>query len=149
MSAYSIRHRTEYHYRQPVRLGPHGLMLRPRESRELRLVSNEITDFWPPATMSWAQDVFGNTIATANFAEEAKSLIIESLVHDRGTDQRAPWPVFPIDTRAIQYPFDYTAWTSAPTWAPCCRRNIPIPWGGCRPGPPASCAAIPPTHWRC
>ena len=43
----SIRHRTEYHYRQPVRLGPHRLMLRPRESQELRLMSSEITT-WPP-----------------------------------------------------------------------------------------------------
>ena len=39
-------------------------MLRPRESRELRLVSSEITTT-PPSTLTWAQDVFGNAIATA------------------------------------------------------------------------------------
>jgi hypothetical protein len=37
-----IQHRTTYRYRQPVSLGPHLLMLRPRESRELRLISNEV-----------------------------------------------------------------------------------------------------------
>ena len=32
-----IHHKTTYRYRQPVSLGPHRLMLRPRESRDLRL----------------------------------------------------------------------------------------------------------------
>ncbi len=32
----SIHHRTIYHYHRPVLLGPHRLMLRPRETRELR-----------------------------------------------------------------------------------------------------------------
>ena len=39
----SIHHRTIYRYREPVRLGPHLLMLRPRESRDLRLISNQVT----------------------------------------------------------------------------------------------------------
>ena len=43
MIALTIRHRTTYLYRQPVKLGPHRLMLRPRESRELRLVSHAVT----------------------------------------------------------------------------------------------------------
>ena len=40
--ALRIRHRTTYAYRRPVSLGPHRLMLRPRESRDLRLISSEI-----------------------------------------------------------------------------------------------------------
>jgi hypothetical protein len=32
-----IQHKTSYRYHEPVSLGPHRLMLRPRESRELRL----------------------------------------------------------------------------------------------------------------
>ena len=39
----NIRHKTTYCYRQPVSLGPHRLMLRPRESRDLRLISNDLT----------------------------------------------------------------------------------------------------------
>ncbi|MGZ5927540.1 MAG: transglutaminase family protein [Rhizomicrobium sp.] len=105
MAVYSIRHRTEYHYRQPVRLGPHRLMLRPRESRDLRLLSSEITT-WPPASLSWAQDVFGNAIATATFEEETSSLIVESASTLELTS--APWPVFPIAARAIQFPFTYS-----------------------------------------
>jgi len=59
-----IRHRTTYLYHSPVRLGPHRLMLRPRESRELRLVSHAVT-VTPDATVTWAHDVFGNAVATA------------------------------------------------------------------------------------
>ena len=54
MIALTIRHRTTYLYHQPVKLGPHRLMLRPRESRDLRLISSDIT-VTPAATLSWAQ----------------------------------------------------------------------------------------------
>jgi hypothetical protein len=37
-----IHHKTTYCYRQPVSLGPHRLMVRPRESRDLRLISNNV-----------------------------------------------------------------------------------------------------------
>ena len=80
-------------------------MLRPRESRDLRLISSEITT-WPAATLSWAQDVFGNAIATATFEDQATSLIIESVSTLELTSM--PWPVFPIAARAIQFPFTYS-----------------------------------------
>jgi len=105
LSLLSILHRTEYQYRQPVRLGPHRLMLRPRESHELRLVSSEITT-WPAAVLSWAQDVFGNTIATAGFSGESDRLVIESAATLDLTS--SAWPVFPIAATAISYPFFYS-----------------------------------------
>jgi transglutaminase-like putative cysteine protease len=103
---FQISHRTEYHYRQPVRLGPHRLMLRPRESRELRLVSCEIVTT-PPSTLNWAQDVFGNAIATAAFTANSASLAIDSKVTLEL--DAAAWPVFPIAASAITYPFQYSA----------------------------------------
>src|SRR5207253_10178399 len=80
-------------------------MLRPRESQVLRLVSHELATV-PPATLTWAQDVFGNAVATASFADRAQSLIIESTSMVELSS--AVWPVFPIAARAIQYPFVYT-----------------------------------------
>jgi len=80
-------------------------MLRPRESRDLRLISSEITT-WPAATLSWAQDVFGNAIATATFEDQASSLIVESASTLELSSM--PWPVFPIAARAIQFPFTYS-----------------------------------------
>ena len=42
LTALRIRHRTIYAYRRRVNLGPRRLMLRPRESRDLRLISSEV-----------------------------------------------------------------------------------------------------------
>ena len=44
-----IRHTTTYSYLRPVRFAPHRLMLRPRESRDLRLIASEVTTV--PAAM--------------------------------------------------------------------------------------------------
>jgi hypothetical protein len=74
----SIRHKTTYRFHQPVTLGPHRLMLRPRESRDLRLISSNVT-ITPAATVTWAQDVFGNAVATAIFNGMADCLVIDSV----------------------------------------------------------------------
>jgi len=80
-------------------------MLRPRESRDLRLVSSEIMT-WPPSMLSWAQDVFGNSIATASFCVDSDALVIESTVTLELTSE--PWPNFAIAARALNYPFSYS-----------------------------------------
>jgi transglutaminase-like putative cysteine protease len=99
-----IRHRTIYHYRQQVRLGPHRLMLRPRESRDLRLISSELaTD--PPATLAFAHDVFGNSVATAHFVDPTDRLTIDCLT--RLTLDAEAWPVFDVAVSAMSYPFHY------------------------------------------
>ncbi len=106
MTTLKIHHRTTYRYRQLVSLGPHRLMLRPRESRDLRIVSSDVT-VTPAATLTWAHDVFGNAVATATFQNMASTLVIESAVElDLNA---APWPVFDIAASAIVYPFQYSA----------------------------------------
>lgn len=99
-----IRHITTYRYRRPVELWAHRLLLRPRESRELRLTSMNLVTT-PPATLTWAHDVFGNAVATATFAAWAETLVIDSLVR-LGLDTAA-WPVFTIAASAIRFPFRY------------------------------------------
>lgn len=105
-----IHHETAYRYPQPVRLGPHRLMLRPRESRELRLISNEIT-LTPEAELNWAHDVSGNAIATATFSDMVDTLVINA-VSELQLSSKA-WPVFDIAASAINYPFLYSddEWT--------------------------------------
>ena len=110
MTAIRIRHMTTYRFREAVHLSPHRLMLRPRESRELRLMSHILT-ITPDAVTKWAQDVFGNTVALINFADTAPTLVIGSEA-DILLDA-VDWPVFDIAASAISYPFRYSdeEWT--------------------------------------
>jgi transglutaminase-like putative cysteine protease len=105
-----VRHRTAYSYRRTVDLWPHRLMLRPRESLDLRVTSIKL-DVTPAAQVSWAHDVFGNAVATAVFRAPAASLTIDSVV-ELQLDGSA-WPVFDIAASAIRYPFRYSddEWT--------------------------------------
>ena len=105
MVTLKIHHRTTYHYHQPVRLGPHRLMLRPRESHELRLVLSR-TIVAPDATVSWALDVFGNAVATATFQTMTDRLVVDGFSELQLS--AAAWPVFDIAASAISYPFRYS-----------------------------------------
>ncbi|CAN5910512.1 transglutaminase family protein [soil metagenome] len=104
MITLTIHHTTVYRYNRPVRLGQHRLMLRPRESREVRLLSSAVTTV-PPSTLSWAHDVFGNAVATAVFSDMVSELSVES--HVVVQLSAAAWPVFDIAASAISYPFRY------------------------------------------
>jgi len=104
MPVLNIRHRTTYNFRQTISLSKHHLMLRPREGRELRLLSHEISTF-PQAELSWSHDVFGNAIASATFHTRTDRLVVDSLATvDLGA---SAWPVFNIAASAIDYPFLY------------------------------------------
>lgn len=110
MVTLSIHHRTTYRYHQPVSLGPHRLMLRPRESRELQLISSNVI-VTPSATVSWALDVFGNAVATATFQMMTDTLVVDSVAELQLS--AVAWPVFDIAASAIFYPFRYSddEWT--------------------------------------
>ncbi len=105
-----IRHKTTYRFRQQVSLLPHRLMLRPRESRDLRLMSSNVA-VTPAAAVTWAHDVYGNTVATATFSTMTDILVIDSVAEIQLN--AAPWPVFDIAGSAIYYPFRYSddEWT--------------------------------------
>ncbi|MGO9683562.1 MAG: transglutaminase family protein, partial [Beijerinckiaceae bacterium] len=105
MITLKIRHRTTYRYRQPVSLRPHRLMLRPRESRDLRLISSHL-EVTPAAVVTFAHDVFDNAVATAAFSVMTDALAIDSTV-ELQLDANA-WPVFEIGSAAIFYPFRYS-----------------------------------------
>ena len=105
MITLKIHHRTTYRYRQPVSLGPHRLMLRPRESRDLRLISSDVM-VTPAAVVTWAHDVFGNAVAMANFQAMADNLVIDSIAEVQLN--AAAWPVFDIAATAMSYPFRYS-----------------------------------------
>jgi hypothetical protein len=57
MPVLQVRHTTVYRYRRPVRLGDHRLMVRPRDSHDLRLIETGL-NLSPPASVRWVHDVF-------------------------------------------------------------------------------------------
>jgi len=106
MTILNVRHTTVYRYRRAVRLGDHRLMLRPRDSHDLRLISTNLI-FSPAASVRWIHDVFGNSIAIASFAEAAAELRIESRLQlETYVVER---PRFEIAAEAASYPFIYSA----------------------------------------
>lgn len=106
---FQVVHRTSYAYDAPVRLGRHRLMLRPRDSHDLRLLDATLS-ISPDAAVEWRHDVFGNSIGLASFTAETTELAIESrlLIErfplaldacERGAAR--PWPfVYDGDDRA-------------------------------------------------
>ena len=60
----------------------------------------------PAAVVTWAHDVFGNAVATANFQTMADNLVIDSVAELQLN--AAAWPVFDIAASAIFYPFRYS-----------------------------------------
>jgi transglutaminase-like putative cysteine protease len=106
MTVLNVRHTTVYRYSRPVKLGDHRLMLRPRDSHDLRLIKTNLT-FSPPASLRWIHDVFGNSVAIASFSEPAAELRIESsLVLETFAAERPPFQITP---DALRYPFVYSA----------------------------------------
>jgi transglutaminase-like putative cysteine protease len=67
MSLLTVRHVTIYRYSEPVRLGEHRMMFRPRESHDLKLLRTSLTITPNPARLRWLHDVFDNSIAIAEF----------------------------------------------------------------------------------
>ena len=102
----TIRHRTVFRYRLPVRLWPHRLMLRPREGPELKLLDLRLR-LAPEAAVTWAHDVAGNAVANATFRAPTDTLMIESTAILRL--DAAAWPVFDVAVEAMHYPFAYGA----------------------------------------
>jgi transglutaminase-like putative cysteine protease len=102
-----VTHRTEYRYRQPVVLGPHRLMCRPRDSHDLRLLDTGIKITPQPAALRWMHDVFGNSIAIAAFSEAASQLEFESTF--RAEHFPLPERTLVIDDYAETLPLSYSA----------------------------------------
>jgi transglutaminase-like putative cysteine protease len=101
-----VRHTTVYRYSRPVRLGDHRLMLRPRDSHDLRLIGTSL-NISPVASIRWVHDVFGNSIALASFTDPTTELRIESVL--RLETFAAERPAFQIVPEAVSYPFIYSA----------------------------------------
>ena len=80
MAFLTVRHLTVYRYSEPVELGEHRMMFRPRESHDLRLVNTRLTITPVPVTLRWLHDVFDNSLAIATFEGETSELRFDSSI---------------------------------------------------------------------
>ena len=141
MKLLTVRHATTYRYARPVTFGQHRLMLRPRDSHDMRLVAAELT-LSPPGKTRWMYDVFGNSVALVDFTQPAAELLassarckLERYGHRRpGVSDRAGGrDCIPSSIRAA----------TASISAACSSSTIPIRRACWRAGPSASSAARP------
>jgi transglutaminase-like putative cysteine protease len=102
----NVSHRTEYKYAKPVTFGPHRMMMRPRDSHDLRLLHTSLT-LTPPGTVRWLHDVFGNSVAIAEFSEPASELVVVSSF--RAEHYPLPEAAVALEDFAQHYPFSYDA----------------------------------------
>ncbi len=106
MSILTVNHNTVYRYREPVVLGEHCMMFRPRESHDLRLIGINLSITPQPAQLRWLHDPFDNSVAIATFEGPAAELRFESTVTLEHFEDTLP--EYPLEDYARQYPFRYS-----------------------------------------
>jgi transglutaminase-like putative cysteine protease len=105
MRLLTVRHVTIYDYSEPVKLGEHRMMFRPRESHDLRLVSTSLEIQPRPANLRWVHDVFDNSVAIATFSDTTAELRFDSTVTLEHIE--TVLPDYALEAGAETHPFRY------------------------------------------
>jgi transglutaminase-like putative cysteine protease len=105
-----VTHATTYRYASQVRFTPHRLMLRPRDSHDLRVLDARIGIDPAAHTIRWAHDVFANSVCFVNWdgARSDRLRIVSTL----DCEHYPSGPTLPretLDPLAETYPFSYAA----------------------------------------
>jgi transglutaminase-like putative cysteine protease len=99
-----IVHKTAYQYNEPVKFGPHRLMMRPREGHDVHIVTSRL-DVEPVATTRWLRDIYNNSIAILTFADSSQKLSIVGEVEVDLSDDNPIECLIEPDARL--FPFQY------------------------------------------
>lgn len=105
MSLLTVHHSTVYRYREPVRLGEHRMMFRPRASHDLRLIDTRLAITPHPSHLRWLHDSFDNSVAIATFEGTTSLLSFESTIALEHFDSTLL--DYPLEAHAHMYPFRY------------------------------------------
>ena len=104
MRRFKLFHETIYDFQNEVTLGPHKLLIRPREGHDIRIESSTL-NITPNATVKWYRDELDNSVAITRFTKSTHQLKIVSEVVIQHYDE---WPLdFLVEDYAVQYPFAY------------------------------------------
>ncbi len=107
MDILTVRHLTSFRYAQPVFLGEHRMMFRPRESFDQHVLEFSLTITPEPIDFRYIHDVFGNCIGIARFGAEARELVFESIVRLEHSPEHSLDNPLSQDGGANAYPFAY------------------------------------------
>ncbi|MGE9293705.1 MAG: transglutaminase family protein [Puniceicoccales bacterium] len=133
MKRLAIHHSTQYDFSQPVSLGPHTLLIRPRSGHDVLIESSTLNIDPLPAHIIWRRDLYGNSLAVVDFNNiQAAYLRITSEVtvqqfeiedyHLQITDSAEWWPFNyeareRLDLMAFQTPNFYRDQEVVGNWA--------------------------------
>jgi len=67
MSILTVNHFAAFRYREPVGLGEHRMMFRPRASHDLRLIRASLVIRPQPAQLRWLHDPFDNSVMVERY----------------------------------------------------------------------------------
>lgn len=108
MSVYfDITHTTDYRYAQPVSLGEHRVMFRPRGSHDLRVLATNMQVFPEPMDIRLIQDVYSNSVALIQPQSPATQFKVVCSFSVEHTGTRAL--DLALSPSALTYPFAYDA----------------------------------------
>ena len=102
---FDITHTTHYRYHQPVQLGEHRVMFRPRGSHDLRVLATDMKVTPEPLDIRLIQDVYSNSVALVQPQSPASELKVECSFSVEHTGTRAL--DLPLNPQALQHPFAY------------------------------------------
>ena len=109
MTEVRIVHTTTYRYARPVRFTTHRVMLRPRDSHDLRVLGAEWRITPAPTATRWAHDVFGNSVCYLDWEGiESDRLEIVSTLDLDHFPATVDAPQATLDPGAEDYPFSYS-----------------------------------------
>ena len=104
---FDITHTTHYRYAQPVRLGEHRVMFRPRDSHDLRVLATDMNVSPSPLDIRLIQDAYSNSVALVQPQSPATELKVVCSFSVEHTGSRAL--ELPLSPHAQTYPFNYDA----------------------------------------
>ena len=102
---FDITHSTLYRYAQPVSLGVHRVLFRPRDSHDMRVLATDLRVTPTPLDIRLYQDVYSNSVALVQPQSPATDFRVVCSFSVEHTGTRAL--DFPMSQRAQDFPFAY------------------------------------------
>ena len=103
---FDISHTTHYRYHQPVQLGEHRVLFRPRGSHDVRVLATDLKVTPEPLDIRLIQDVYSNSLALVTPQSPATELKVACFFSVEHTGTRAL--DLPLNPDALSYPFVYS-----------------------------------------